>query len=123
MLIAVPLLTAGLLTSDRLVLSNVPRIADIATMAELLQQHGVAVENAGGDSFSLSIGGEITSPEAPYEIVSKMRASPIVVPTTTATRGPRRSSGASAASSMAIRAAASAIAPQRPVRRASARVR
>ncbi|WP_428375273.1 UDP-N-acetylglucosamine 1-carboxyvinyltransferase [Lichenicoccus sp.] len=76
---ALPLLTAGLLTSERLVLSNVPRIADIATMAELLLQHGLAVEDAGGDSFSLSIGGEITSTEAPYEIVSKMRASILVL--------------------------------------------
>ena len=76
---ALPLMTAGLLTSERLVLGNVPRIADIATMAELLQQHGVAVEDAGGDSFSLSIGGEITSTEAPYEIVSKMRASILVL--------------------------------------------
>ncbi len=76
---ALPLLAAGLLTSERLVLTNVPRIADIATMAELLQQHGLAVEDAGGDSFSLSIGGEITSTEAPYEIVSKMRASILVL--------------------------------------------
>ena len=72
-------MTAGLLTNERLVLANVPRIADIATMAELLQQHGVAVEDAGGESFSLSIGGEITSTEAPYEIVSKMRASILVL--------------------------------------------
>ena len=76
---ALPLMAAGLLTSERLVLTNVPRIADIATMAELLRQHGLAVADAGGDSFSLSIGGEITSTEAPYEIVSKMRASILVL--------------------------------------------
>ena len=76
---ALPLLAAGLLTAERLVLTNVPRIADIATMAELLSRHGIAVEDAGGDGAALSLGGEITCTEAPYEIVSKMRASILVL--------------------------------------------
>jgi len=33
---ALPLMTAGMLTDDRLVLGNVPRLADIATMAALV---------------------------------------------------------------------------------------
>ncbi|MCQ9154701.1 UDP-N-acetylglucosamine 1-carboxyvinyltransferase [Acidomonas methanolica] len=73
------LMVAGLLTSERLRLSNVPRIADIATMRDLLMQHGVAVEDVTGDGRTLSIGGEITSVEAPYDIVSKMRASILVL--------------------------------------------
>ena len=81
---ALPLLAAGLLTSERLVLTNVPRIADIATMSELLARHGLAVDDVtareGDDRpFSLSIGGDITCTEAPYEIVSKMRASILVL--------------------------------------------
>ena len=81
---ALPLLAAGLLTSERLVLSNVPRIADIATMTELLARHGLAINDVTARDrddapFALSIGGDITCTEAPYEIVSKMRASILVL--------------------------------------------
>ncbi len=73
---ALPLMTAGMLTEDRLVLGNVPQLADIATMSALIAQHGVAVEPAGR---TLSIGGPITNNEAPYDIVRKMRASILVL--------------------------------------------
>ncbi|QXM24162.1 UDP-N-acetylglucosamine 1-carboxyvinyltransferase [Elioraea tepida] len=76
---ALPLLAAGLLTNERLVLSNVPALADIATMASLLRTLGVAVEPIGNDGRTLSIGGRITSSEAPYDIVRKMRASVLVL--------------------------------------------
>lgn len=76
---ALPLLAAGLLTNERLVLSNVPALADIATMASLLRTLGVAVEPVGNDGRTLSIGGRITSSEAPYDIVRKMRASVLVL--------------------------------------------
>ena len=76
---ALPLLAAALLTSERLVLSNVPRIDDIATMTELLSRHGLAVDAADDDAGTLSVGGDITCTEAPYEIVSKMRASILVL--------------------------------------------
>ncbi len=73
---ALPLMTAGMLTDERLVLGRVPRLADIATMAALVSQHGCAVEP---DGRSLSIGGAITNTEAPYDIVRKMRASILVL--------------------------------------------
>ncbi len=73
---ALPLMTAGMLTDDRLLLGNVPRLADIATMSALIAQHGVAVVP---DGRTLSIGGPITNTEAPYEIVRKMRASILVL--------------------------------------------
>jgi len=76
---ALPLMAAGLLTDERLVLSNVPRLADIQTMAELLAQHGIAVEPGGNDGRVLSLGGAITNTEAPYDIVRKMRASILVL--------------------------------------------
>ncbi len=76
---ALPLLAAGLLTNERLVLSNVPALADIATMASLLRTLGVAVEPVSNDGRTLSIGGRITSSEAPYDIVRKMRASVLVL--------------------------------------------
>lgn len=76
---ALPLMAAALLTDDRLVLSNVPRLADIQTMTALLVQHGIAVEPVGNDGRTLSLGGTITSTEAPYDIVRKMRASVLVL--------------------------------------------
>lgn len=71
------LMVAGLLTAERLVLSNVPQIADIKTMRDLLTRLGIAVDDAG--PRTLSIGGEIASVEAPYDVVSKMRASILVL--------------------------------------------
>jgi UDP-N-acetylglucosamine 1-carboxyvinyltransferase len=76
---ALPLMAAGLLTERRLVLSNVPRLDDITTMSALLAQHGIAVEPIGNDGRALSLGGPITSTEAPYDIVRKMRASVLVL--------------------------------------------
>jgi UDP-N-acetylglucosamine 1-carboxyvinyltransferase len=85
---ALPLMAAGLLTEERLVLTNVPRLADIDTMASLLSQHGIAVERdfsegrgsvLGNEGRTLSLGGPITNTEAPYDIVRKMRASVLVL--------------------------------------------
>jgi UDP-N-acetylglucosamine 1-carboxyvinyltransferase len=74
-----PLMAVGLLTNERLVLTNVPRLADIDTMATLLSQHGVAVGRPTNDGRTLSIGGAISNTEAPYDIVRKMRASALVL--------------------------------------------
>ncbi len=73
---ALPLMACGLLTDERLVLSNVAKLADIATMSQLLAQHGIEVSPEGR---SLTLGGRITSTEAPYDIVRKMRASILVL--------------------------------------------
>lgn len=76
---ALPLMAAGLLTDERLVLSNVPRLEDIRTMAALLAQHGIGVESLDRERRILSLGGSITNTEAPYDIVRKMRASILVL--------------------------------------------
>ncbi len=76
---ALPLMAAGLLTAQRLVLSNVPRLDDITTMSALLAQHGIAVEPIGNDGRMVSLGGPIANTEAPYDIVRKMRASFLVL--------------------------------------------
>ena len=79
---ALPLMTAGMLTDERLTLTNVPKLADIGTMTALVSQHGVACELNGGTTSAdrvLSIGGPITNSEAPYDIVRKMRASILVL--------------------------------------------
>jgi UDP-N-acetylglucosamine 1-carboxyvinyltransferase len=73
---ALPLMTCGLLTDDFLVLSNVAKLADLQTMAELLAQHGITVLPEGR---TLTLGGRITNTEAPYDIVRKMRASILVL--------------------------------------------
>jgi UDP-N-acetylglucosamine 1-carboxyvinyltransferase len=76
---SLPLMAAGMLTDQRLVLTNVPQLADIHTMAELIAQHGVAVDKPTNDGRTLSIGGGISNTEAPYDIVRKMRASVLVL--------------------------------------------
>ena len=76
---ALKLLAAGLLTSDQLVLSNVPRIDDVAIMGMLLKHLGLNVAHVSGNGLVMSVGGEITNTEAPYDIVSKMRASVLVL--------------------------------------------
>lgn len=76
---ALPLLTAGLLSDEPLVLSNVPALADIKTMASLLEQHGATVERA-EDGHTVTVQADtITSTEAPYDLVRKMRASILVL--------------------------------------------
>jgi UDP-N-acetylglucosamine 1-carboxyvinyltransferase len=70
---ALPELTAALLTDQPVVLENVPRLQDVATMLTLIRNMGVSVDRGEGrvriDSSGLS------SPEAPYELVKTMRAS------------------------------------------------
>jgi UDP-N-acetylglucosamine 1-carboxyvinyltransferase len=73
---ALPLMACGLLTDERLTLTNVAKLADLATMADLLAQHGIAVEP---DGRATALGGRITNTEAPYDIVRKMRASILVL--------------------------------------------
>jgi UDP-N-acetylglucosamine 1-carboxyvinyltransferase len=80
---ALPLMAASLLTAETLTLENVPDLADIATMANLLVQHGAAVDigaaaGSGGRQLVLSAA-HITSTTAPYDLVRKMRASVLVL--------------------------------------------
>ncbi len=72
------LMVASLLSEGPLILSNVPDIADIRTMRSLLSQLGLDVDEVDGPR-KLSLGGAIASVEAPYDIVSRMRASILVL--------------------------------------------
>jgi UDP-N-acetylglucosamine 1-carboxyvinyltransferase len=80
---ALPLMTASLLTEETLHLENVPDLADIATMANLLVQHGAAIGSGGTDGpgrHRLDLtAAHITSITAPYDLVRKMRASVLVL--------------------------------------------
>ncbi len=80
---ALPLMTASLLTGETLTLTNLPFLADITTLVQLLMQHGVHVamrgEGPGGGHVIELSAGEISSTVAPYDIVRKMRASVLVL--------------------------------------------
>ena len=73
---ALPLLCLGLMTSDRLVLKNVPKLADTVSMEGLLRHHGVMVSRE--DEIVIMQGGA-TQFDAPYDLVRKMRASVLVL--------------------------------------------
>ena len=81
---ALPLMAASLLTEESLVLGNLPELADIKTMADLLSQHGVSVTRGGpGQDMPPHVlelsARQITSTTAPYDLVRKMRASFLVL--------------------------------------------
>src|SRR3984957_5453745 len=81
---ALPLMAASLLTADPLILTNLPELADVTTMANLLVQHGVAVApcNAPEEqphSVLELCARHITSTTAPDDLVRKMRASVLVL--------------------------------------------
>ena len=74
---ALPILCAGLLTSGDVALSNVPRLHDVKTILKLLEQTGLKVTQ---DDENVTLNGaNITSLEAPYELVKTMRASILVL--------------------------------------------
>ena len=83
---ALPLMAASLLSSGTLSLSNLPHLVDIATMSHLLAELGVKIsmngtaENGGhmGRVFDISAN-NIHQTTAPYDLVSKMRASVLVL--------------------------------------------
>ena len=82
---ALPLMAAGLLTDETLSLGNLPQLIDIATMANMLNQHGagVTLDGNGADGYAgrtMSIrAADITNTTAPYDLVRKMRASVLVL--------------------------------------------
>ncbi len=77
---ALPLMAAALLTSDAVSLVNVPRLADIDSMAHLLVQLGVEVAISQRAERELRLtADDIRDTTAPYDLVRKMRASVLVL--------------------------------------------
>jgi len=80
---ALPLMIASLLTPERLTLDNVPRLADTAMLKRILGNHGVDCTVKGKQVGDNGEAGEtlefsarnIVDTTAPYDLVSKMRAS------------------------------------------------
>ena len=78
-----PLMIASLLTDQTLILDNVPRLADVGLLQRILGNHGVDIMVGGkrpgdteykGQTLHISAA-NIVDTTAPYELVSKMRAS------------------------------------------------
>ncbi len=77
---ALPEMCAALLTAERVQLQNVPSLNDVTTMARLLKTLGVALEMGDrGDPTLVLTANDVTSREAPYELVKTMRASILVL--------------------------------------------
>jgi len=80
---ALPLMIASLLTDEPLTLENVPHLADVTMLGRILGNHGVDMmvegkrangNGHGGDTMHL-VARDIVDTTAPYELVSRMRAS------------------------------------------------
>ncbi len=79
---ALPLMIASLLSEEKLILNNVPALADVKQLQKILENHGVEInilensddDDMGGQSISFDAK-TITDTCAPYELVSAMRAS------------------------------------------------
>jgi len=67
-------MAAALLAPGVTTLHNVPVVRDLEVMAELLRAIGADVELLAGDQVRVDASGELR-PEAPYELVTRMRAS------------------------------------------------
>src|ERR1700744_5742961 len=80
---ALPLMIASLLTDETLNLDNVPGAPDVGQLERILGNHGVDIMTSGkrpgetadnGQTLHISAA-NIIDTTAPYELVSKMRAS------------------------------------------------
>ncbi len=79
---ALPLMAASLLSAEPLTLTNLPDLADIASMAGVLAGLGVDVHRNGGEgphSTCRMQSGTTSETTAPYDLVRKMRASILVL--------------------------------------------
>lgn len=83
---SLPLMVASILTDEKLTLTNLPHVADISTMANLLANLGVKISLDGSDKeggvngrVMIFDANQIDNPVAPYELVRKMRASILIL--------------------------------------------
>ena len=78
-----PLMIASMMSSEPLILENVPRLADVEALTNILSNHGVDYRVAGKKAGDSPMTGrriafraeEIVDTTAPYDLVRKMRAS------------------------------------------------
>ena len=74
---ALAMMCAALLTTDDVVLQNVPRISDVASLSQLLRELGASVdEEVRDDALALRINGSgVATSDAPAELINENRAS------------------------------------------------
>jgi UDP-N-acetylglucosamine 1-carboxyvinyltransferase len=75
---ALPAMAASLLTARPVVLENVPALVDVVTMRRLLEGLGAETSGGPGGAMTLPVG-HVACHEAPYNLVSTMRASVVVL--------------------------------------------
>jgi UDP-N-acetylglucosamine 1-carboxyvinyltransferase len=85
---ALPALAAGVLTAQPLTIENLPGLNDVRTMVRLLETLGAQVEQA-GPSTRIQVE-KVRDDRAPYELVSTMRASVLVLGPLVARHGSAR---------------------------------
>ncbi|MEE3348098.1 MAG: UDP-N-acetylglucosamine 1-carboxyvinyltransferase [Nitrospinota bacterium] len=73
-----PVLAATLMTRGRNFIEGVPKVRDVATMIQLLKDLGAEVESYRNEKIVLDTSCA-NNPEAPYDLVSTMRASCLVL--------------------------------------------
>lgn len=73
-----PILAATLLSDEECILHEIPSLKDVEVMCELLKVIGAKVTRIGENSLKI-ITADIINHEAPYELISKMRASFLVM--------------------------------------------
>jgi len=75
---ALKLMASALLAEGDHVLENVPRIVDVEIMSDLLVSMGVDVRRTDEHELTIRVPADV-QPEAPYELVERMRASIVVL--------------------------------------------
>lgn len=75
---ALPILAASLLTAEPIVVENLPGLADVTTIRRLLERLGASFAGEPDGTTRVRVP-RVTSHEAPYELVSTMRASVLVL--------------------------------------------
>ena len=75
---ALPALAATLLTAEPVVFENLPSLADVATICRLLEQLGAEIGPTPLGETQVRVR-QVTNHQAPYELVSTMRASVLVL--------------------------------------------
>ena len=73
-----PILAATLLTPGKHQITNVPELADVRTMGQLLRGLGAEVTETGRNAYTIHTD-KLTGFEAPYDLVRTMRASVLVL--------------------------------------------
>lgn len=84
-----PLMAAALLAEEECIIRDVPMLRDVAFMKEILASHGAEVTELEENVLAIETK-DITSTEAKFELVNKMRASILIMGPLLARKGKAR---------------------------------